>query len=267
MPLTPEELGWENYRLADPHLLRVATMAADEGVMALKSGKKKVPKRELVSYPFSPLVSDPLGILAGELGADAPPGPAFIPKSTMGKPLDLWKPGEEETVLNKSSLPYLGKLKETCLEFLQKDNLVLLLTLRSFSAKPWNFESERRYPRPDANIGTSLENKTPKGLETFVGKFLKAFGFWPELDWPHRGAYLPPELAGSPRLLALGLSFRRDLYMNETTGKPEKKAESLARVLRTVFSLLEQQLENVVRIRHLREHPPKPPSMVIKASE
>jgi hypothetical protein len=69
---------------------------------------------------------------------------------------------------------------------------------------------------------------------------------------------------GNPRLLALGASFRRDLYMDESTGRLTSGHMSFVRVLRTVFSLLEEELETVVKIRFRRKHPPKPPSMVIK---
>jgi hypothetical protein len=263
--LKPEELGWEHFRLADPCLLKVIASASEGGMVAGKQLEKPQPKRALVSYSFSPLVSDPLGILSADLGEGEPGNPSIIAKSTMGKPLVSWKPEDAELILKKSSLPYLKEIKDRCLELLDKDSLVLLLTLRSFSSKPWTYENERRYPRPQLDIGALNESKTPKGLASFLGKTFKTFNLWPELDWPHKGAYVPKELMGSPRLLAATLSFRRDLYMDEATGKITKAADSLARVLKTVFCLLEDELESVIKVRHRRKYPPKPPSMVIKA--
>jgi hypothetical protein len=267
LALKTEELGWENFRLADPCLLQVVSKASEESVIKGKIGEKTLPKRTLVSYSFSPLVSDPLGLLASELGEATVANPAFLTKSTMGNPLNTWKPEEEELILKKSSLPYLAEIKERCQELLDKDTLVLLLNIRSFATRPWNYEINRKFPRPQLNIGTLDESKTPQGLASFIGKTFKIFNFWPELNWPHTGTYVPPELIDSPRLLAVSLSFRRDLYMNESTGRLDKGANSLIRILKTVFGLLEQELNQVIKIRHRRKNPPKPPSMVIKAKK
>jgi hypothetical protein len=267
LPLTREELGWENFRLADPCLLHVLAKACEAGTLEGALGGKAVPKRTLVSYAFSPLVADPLGFLAIELGAAGPAsGPAVLPRSTMDKPLCGWSDSELDLVLRKSAVPYLEEIRDRSRETLERDSLVLLLTARSYASKPWNYEKERRYPRPQLNIGSLDGARTPRGLAEFIGKTFKTFNLWPELDWPHRSAYAPPELAESPRLLCCSVSFRRDLYMDEQTGKLSGGADGLSRILRTVFSLLEEELEEVVRIRYRRKHPPKPPSMVIKAA-
>jgi hypothetical protein len=226
---------------------------------------KQYRPRPLISYSFSPLVADPIGFLALELGNGELSSPAFLNQSSFGKPLPNWTKEEQNFILSKSALPFLNELKEKCHSLLQQDNLVLLITLRSFPSKPWNFENNRRYPRPQLNIGILNETKTPGGLASFIGKTFRVFNFWPELNWPHPGAYLPQELFQSPRLFACGLSFRRDLYMDESTGRLHSGAESLARVLKSVFALLEEELENVVEIRIRRKYPPKPPSNVIKA--
>jgi hypothetical protein len=267
LELKPDELGWENYRLADPCLLNVAARACSPGRLEGALGEKEFPARALVSYSFSPLVADPLGFLASEMEGEEPvPGPAVLPKSSGGKPLRPWAPEEREVIFRKSALPYLAEIRDRCRERLDRDSLVLVLTLRSYAGKPWNYEKERRYPRPQLNIGRLDERKTPKGLGEFLGRTFKTFNLWPELDWPHRSAYAPPELSASPRLLCCSLSFRRDLYMDEATGKLSAGAEPLVRILRTVFGLLEEQLETVIKVRYRRKHPPKPPSMIIKAA-
>jgi hypothetical protein len=302
LALKPEELGWENFRLSDPCLLKVVADASGESVLKGFLGEKPVPKRTLVSYSFSPLVSDPLGLLAPSLGGlgDAggggdlapgnaaegagvgsasegagagsewqtsrPNGPLFIRKTGTGKDYPPWSHEEEEVILKKSALPYLAELRDRSMESLEQDTLALLLTIRSYSSRPWDFEAERRYPRPQVCIASHGPLKTPQGLMDFIGRTFRTFGFWPEPDWPHSGAHVPVGLEGRPRLLAAGLSFRRDLYMDEKTGKLTSRHESLVRVLRTVFSLLEQEMEDVVKARYRRAHPPKAPSMVIKSA-
>ncbi|MDR1036074.1 MAG: N-formylglutamate amidohydrolase [Deltaproteobacteria bacterium] len=195
-----------------------------------------------------------------------PPGPAIISRSTGDRPLFDWTDPERETILRKSAVPYLAEIRDRCGELLDRGSLVLLLTARSFASAPWDYESDRRYPRPQLGIGAMDGKRTPRGLAEFIGRTFKAFGLWPELDRPHRGAWAPPEHAGSPRLLCCTVSFRRDLYMDERTGRLLEGAGALSRVLRTVFGLLEDELDQVVKVRYRRRHPPKPPSMVIKAS-
>jgi hypothetical protein len=180
----------------------------------------------------------------------------------MGKPFVPWKEDQGEFIFQKSAIPYLIELVTKCREHLDESSLVLLINFRSYASKPWNYENERRYPRPQLSIGTHSEKKSPKGLAEFLGKTFKVFNFWPELGWPHKGAFLPSELAAFPRLFVVNLSFRRDLYMNEETGKLSKGSESLTRVLMTVFSLLEQELDSVIKIRQRRKNPPKAPKPV-----
>jgi hypothetical protein len=299
LPLKPEELGWEHFRLADPCLLNVLARACEPATLEGRLGTKALPRRTLVSYAFSPLVADPLGFLAAEVAAGAggaarkvggppgegggrggapeaggggpspdppPAGPAVIPVTTSGGPLFGWTEEEKAVVFRKSALPYLAEIRDRVRERLDRDSLVLLLTVRSYAGKPWNYERERRYPRPQLNIGSLDGWRTPIGLAEFIGRTFKTFGLWPELDWPHRSAYAPPELAGSRRLFCCSASFRRDLYMDEATGRLSAGFEGLVRILRTVFSLLEEELEQVVKVRYRRRHPPKPPSMVIKAA-
>lgn len=262
-----EELGWENFRLADPLLLQVLTQASQGTTLNGSLGEKVIPKRTLISYRFSPLVADPLGTLAQELGDKEATGPSFISLSTMGKPISPWKDQEGEFIIKKSVEPYLAELENSCRKGLEEDTLVLLISFRSYASKPWNYENERRYPRPQIAIGTHSEKKSPKGLAEFLGKTFKVFNFWPELNWPHKGAFLPQDLLALPRLFAVNISFRKDLYMNEQTGKLAPSAESFTRVLMTIFSLLDQELDTVIKIRKRRKYPPKPPkapSNVIK---
>jgi hypothetical protein len=275
--LSAQELGWENFRLADPCLLEAAREAAKESAVKGFLGEKKTPERALAACGFSPLVSDPLGHLARELNktadgaeeAEEEKAPLFIKRGALGRAFPGWSPEEAEVILQKSALPYLRDIGEKCREKLSSDSLVLLLTLRSYSSRPLDFEGSRKLPRPQVCVSPRDGVKTPSGLASFVGRVFRLLGLWPELGWPHSGAYVPDELYFQPRLFAAGLSFRRDLYMDEASGRPSAGFGPFARLLRTVFSLLEDELESVIRVRRLRrlppKAPPKAPSMVIKA--
>jgi hypothetical protein len=155
LELTTEQLGWEHFRLADPCLLKVVEEAAKEAVVEGFLGKKPLRERTLAASAFSPLVSDPLGFLAEALSTEAERGerPQFIPRTTDGRDYKPWTPEEAQTILKRSAQPYLEDILDKCRGRLEEDSLVLLLTIRSYSSRPWNYETERRYPRPQVCVG------------------------------------------------------------------------------------------------------------------
>lgn len=253
--LSPEALRREHWHLTDPFLLEIARQVLDRG-------PDKAP-RPLVSYAFSPLVVDPLGLLAAELGQGEAPGPAFLVKNTAGEPLAPWSEADRALILERSAAPYLKDLSKTCQNLLQTENLVALVTLRSFSTDPARHDRDKRRPRPQISLGSSGDH-TPEGLAVLAGTIFRALGFWPQLDWPLSAAGPPGELSGQRRLKTLSLGLRRDLYLDERTGKPREDRGALIRVLKIFLSLLEQELDRVAKIRLSRAFPPKKPSSVIK---
>ncbi|MDR2455314.1 MAG: hypothetical protein LBE49_01795 [Deltaproteobacteria bacterium] len=253
--LTPEDFRREHWLLADPFLLEIASKIVDRG--------QDQSSRALVCYGFSPLVADPLGLLAEELGQGKAAGPVFLRKDTRGNPLKPFSQKDQALVLGRSALPFIESLVETCRAKLKEEKLVALVTLRSFSTDPAVYERDRRRPRPQISLG-SAEGHTPEGLATLAGTIFRALGLWPQLDWPLAAMGPPSELAKEKRLKTLSLGLRRDLYLDERTGKPKEDMEALARVLRIFLTLLEQELDRVAKIRLARAFPPKKPSSVIK---
>ena len=206
--------------------------------------------------------------------ADAPPAlprPAVLPRTTAGRPLAAWTEKDLQLILGRSVVPFHREITDTARRLLAEAPLVLVITLRSFGAMPLPFEKCRKYPRPQAAVG-SHPGLTPPGLAELAGSILKSCRWWPELNWPQaESACLPEELAGNPRVRALGLSLCRGLYLDERTGQRKSSAKSVVRVLRTFFNLLDQELDRVARVRLDRARPKKPapkiPSPVIKAAQ
>ncbi|MDR2935495.1 MAG: N-formylglutamate amidohydrolase [Candidatus Adiutrix sp.] len=265
--LSPEEWQLEHWRLIDPHLGELVREAACYERRDVKTD------RPVVVYPLSPLVADPWGLWAAELAEEAPaapPKPAVISRTTAGRALPPWSEKDAELILNRSVAPFHREITEAARRLLAETPLVLVLTLRSFGSMPLPFEKCRKYPRPQAAIG-SRPGLTPTGLAELAGGVLKSCRWWPELDWPQaEGACLPPELAESPRVRALGLSLCRGLYFDERTGRRKSSAQSVVRVLRTLFNLLDQEMARVAQVRLDRALAPKKkarPSPVIKASQ
>jgi hypothetical protein len=254
--LSPEDLRREHWRLTDPHLLEIAAPALDRG----PSG----PSRPLVAYKYSPLVADPMGLLFAEMGLGEPSAPAFLSRDTAGKPLPGWSEADRALIAERSVAPWLAELEEACRGQLQSESLAALVTLRSFSTDPGLHEKDRRRPRPQICLGASASH-TPEGLAFLAGTIFRALGLWPQLGWPLAAAEPPPALAALGRLKVLSLGLRRDLYLDERTGRiKEDGRAALARVLRIFFNLLAQELDRVAQLRLRRAFPPKKASSVIK---
>jgi hypothetical protein len=234
---------------------------------ALDRGPEK-PSRPLVAYRFSPLVADPMGLIAAELGQGPADGlafgPVFLASDTERVPLHPWSEGDRAFILERTVAPWLKELETACLEQLKNESLAILVTLRSFASIPGRYERDQRYPRPQVCLGAS-PGHTPEGLAVMAGSVLRALGLWPQLGWPQDAAEPPASLASLARLKALSLGLRRDLYLDEKTGRiKEGPRAALIRVLRTFFSLLEQELDRVASLRIRRAFPPKKASSVIK---
>jgi hypothetical protein len=220
----------------------------------------------IVFFPYSPLVADPLGLVAQELGQTEETGPILLTKDSKNRNLPNWSESDHKFLMEKTVAPYAQELKNHCLEQLGKEHLVALVTLRSFSTFPQPHERDQRYPRPQVTLGAS-DDHTPDGLTAMAGHIFRTLGFWPQLNWPLAGAVMPKDLADQPRLKALGLFLRRDLYLNEKTGKPIGETKgAVIRILKTFFNLLSQELDRVAKIRLSRAFPPQRPSSIIKAS-
>jgi hypothetical protein len=273
--LADEELRWENYRLTDPFLLEMVKKAAlpdpaagpPSRALLRPSGEapRGFPSARLVSYPYSPLVADPLGLLARDLGQADGPGPFILARGALEKDLPNWSQQERDFILSHCVKPYVEELVAAGKELLANERLAILVTVRFFSGKAF-LQGHREPPKPQVCLG--LEEKlTPKGLAALAGHIFRKFGLWAELDFPLAGSYVPPEMAAWPRLKAIGLALRRDLYLDEAKARLLPSEGSLVRVLRTFFSLLGQELDRVSEVRLRRAFPPKAPSSVIKAGQ
>jgi N-formylglutamate amidohydrolase len=197
LTLNQSQLSFEHWRLCDPHLLALAKEAA--------SGDAKRGPWPLVAYPYSPLVADPLGLAALELGQTEVTGPTILTKDTQGRDLPDWSQSDRGFILEKTIGPYALELKKECLSQLADQHLSALITLRSFSSMPQAHERDHRRPRPQITLGAS-DDHTPDGLTVLAGHIFRTLGFWPQLNWPLSGAAMPKDLVGQPRLKALGLT-------------------------------------------------------------
>ena len=260
--LSPEDWQLEHWRLTDPCLAQIVREAA------VYEGRDGGIIRPVIAYPFSPVVADPWGLWAAELSEDQeehPPGPAILPRTTAGRAIS-WTDKDRELIFGRTVEPFYRKIEEAAGALLGASPIILVLTLRSYGSNPFNFEKRRKYPRPQVAVG-STPVLTPDGLVNLAGDTFRALRWWPELNWPHSGgACLPPSLTGNPRVRSMTRSLSRNLYMDERSGRLKETSESAARILRTVFNLVDQELGRVAEVRISRGLRTQKKSPIIKAN-
>ncbi len=260
LALSDEALRLEHWRLTDPVLAQLVSEAAGRGV------RGRGVERAVIINPWSPLTADPWGLWAAELEPETVKRgrAAVLARTTAGQAIE-WSPAQRETIFSRAVEPFYQQISQALEAVLEDSPLALLLTLRFFSSRPQAFERQRSYPRPQVCVG-SCPGLTPEGLASLAGSAFRGFGWWPELNKPQEaGACLPPLLASSTRVRALGLSFNRELYLDERSGRRQPGAKALVRVLSTVFNLLDQELARVAALRLERHFKPAKNSPVIKA--
>jgi hypothetical protein len=258
LQLTSEDLRREHWLLTDPYLLEIA-------IAATEKDSKRGPKT-LLSFPWSPLVADPLGLVANELEQNQQREPTVLSKDCSGRVINDWGAMDKALIMEKTVKPYFEALEKECREALEQEKFALLVTLRSFFSIPQAHEKDRRRPRPQVALGTSQE-RTPEGLAILAGSVFRSFGLWPQLNWPLSGAPVPPSFDGSPRLKSLGLYLNKDLYLDERTGRKKETIKATIRMVKILLNLLDQELERVASLKLARAFPPKVPSSVIKAQK
>ena len=268
MSLNQAELQLEHWRMVDPYLSRIVQEAS---VLERRQVRIEWP---VIEYPWSPLVADPWGGWVAEITGEDAPAPAILPHTTAGRAL-TWSEGDRRTIFSRTTQPFYQELEEKGKILLEQNNLVLLITIRSFSA--WPPRAKRKdflslRGQGSASIAREPQvciisdpQSTPPGLVNLGAGIFKTFGWWPELNWPQiHGACLPPKLVGHSRVRSIGISLNRNLYLDEKTGRLRPTTSTVGRVLRTVFNLFGQELDRVAQVRINREK--KPASPIIKAS-
>jgi N-formylglutamate amidohydrolase len=194
-----------------------------------------------VRFPVSRLVVDPerftndaqepmssrgMGVIytkraSGELLREAPSAP------------------ERAQLLSRWYTPHHEVLTRAVDNALRAYDTCLVLDAHSFPSRPLPYELVQDPDRPEICLGTDPYHTPSVLLEQAVAAF-SAAGFTVRVNSPFSGALVPlAHYQRDPRVLALMVEVRRDVYMNEQTGHglPDF-ASTAARVQRVVRELI-----------------------------
>ena len=107
-------------------------------------------------------------------------------------------------------------------KLLAKHNKCLIIDCHSFSSFSQDYELTKDAYRPQIYLGAD-DFHTPKALLDFAKSAFEKAGFEVVINTPFAGAITPIKFyEKDSRVSSLMIEVRRDLYMDETTGKVRK---------------------------------------------
>lgn len=145
---------------------------------------------------------------------------------------------EREVLLNRFYRPHHRQLNLQAGVLLEQHGECLLLDAHSFPRKPLPYELNPGGCRPEICIGTD-EYHSPDGLVDAAVREFERAGFTVSLNQPFSGALVPSDFyRRHKRVHALMIELRRDLYMDELTGRKLPEFNEIRQRIRTTVSLI-----------------------------
>ncbi|MGQ4333202.1 N-formylglutamate amidohydrolase [Streptomyces hayashii] len=124
---------------------------------------------------------------------------------------------DPEPLLARYFRPYAQAMTDAVAERLAAVGRAVVIDVHSYPAEPLPYELHGEGPRPAVCLGTDAFH-TPPHLLAAAREAFAGFGET-GLDSPFAGAYVPLEYYGAdPRVSALMVEIRRDVYMTEPGG-------------------------------------------------
>lgn len=133
-------------------------------------------------------------------------------------------------LLDRYFAPYARAMTEAVAERLAVSGRVVIVDVHSYPTGPLPYELHGDGPRPPVCLGTDAFHTPPALLDAAR----EAFGGFGGVgtDSPFAGTYVPLAHYGrDPRVSALMVEIRRDLYMSEPGGQAGPGAEALGMAL------------------------------------
>ena len=213
-------LGAELLRMTDHHTFRLFGQC--------------VAAAQVVRFPVSRLVVDVERFVSDQQEPMSGRGMGVV--YTSGHDLrrirrDL-SPTERKSLLAKWYRPHHQQLTNVVDHALAKFGKALVVDCHSFPSRPLPYESDANAPRPQICIGSDEFHSPPEWIDTLAAAFQSA-GFETAVNTPFAGALVPlKHYRREPRVKAVMIEVRRDLYVNEETGEALPELNGLAQQIR-----------------------------------
>lgn len=154
---------------------------------------------------------------------------------------------EREDLLERFYRPHHRRLADAVAGAIAANGRCLVIDAHSFPSRPLPYERDARLPRPAVCIGTDADH-TPDDLRrAAVAMFRRGLGSV-AVDRPFSGALVPADFLGSDeRVLAVMIEVRRDLYMDEETGRRLRRFTWVAAGLQAAVRRLGREAASIGR--------------------
>ncbi|HVF12281.1 MAG TPA: N-formylglutamate amidohydrolase [Actinomycetota bacterium] len=127
---------------------------------------------------------------------------------------------EREELLSRYYDPYAKALTELVAKTLDRHGYCMILDCHSFPTTPLGYAMDQSGERPEICIGTDPFH-TPKEITRVLAELCLQQGRHVAVDQPYSGTYVPQRFFQKERnVQAVMIEVRRDLYIDELTGKP-----------------------------------------------
>ena len=135
---------------------------------------------------------------------------------------------EREILLSNWYRPHHLALTDAVNQMIAQYGQALVIDAHSFPAVALPYELDQNPDRPEICIGTD-DFHTPSALVNAMTEAFSNAGFDVRLNSPFAGALVPMNHYGKdPRVSAVMIEVRRDLYIDETTGLPLANFDQMA---------------------------------------
>jgi N-formylglutamate deformylase len=214
--------------LSDDELRRELLVMTDWFTDELFNGVPDAP--EMICFPVSRLVLDPERFEddAKEPMAARGMGVIYTTTSHGGRLRMPPSSTERERLIDTYYRPHHARLTGAVAELLARHGKALIIDCHSFPSAPLPYEPDQDPARPGICIGTDPYH-TPRRLADYVMDAFETAGFTVQFDRPFAGALVPTSYwRQNADVSSFMIEVRRDLYMDETTGKRRPEIKQIA---------------------------------------
>ncbi|MEU6581320.1 N-formylglutamate amidohydrolase [Nocardia sp. NPDC046763] len=139
------------------------------------------------------------------------------------------------SLLDRYFHPYAQAMTDLVADRLSATGRAVIIDVHSYPAEPLPYELHGDAPRPPICLGANAFHTPPELLTRAAGAFVDFGGVG--VNSPFAGTYVPLDFYGSePRVTALMVEIRRDLYLTEPGGPPGSGIDRLAAALAALIA-------------------------------
>jgi N-formylglutamate amidohydrolase len=227
--------------ITDAHTDRIAEMAASRAATRPWRFVNLLSRLVIDPERFPDEREEMLAVGMGAVYTRTTHGETLRPADRGGLPLG-GQPAEGEPLDGQSLVdryfhPYAAAMTDAVTDRLLRTGRAVVLDVHSYPTESLPYELHGDGPRPPVCLGSDPFH-TPADLLAAAEEEFAGFG-GTEVNSPFGGAYVPLQYYGSdPRVTALMIEIRRDVYMREPGGPAgpglKRPADALARLVDAV---------------------------------